>query len=78
MRKTTLLTFGVLMLLAGIALAIYGYYLEPTVGEALGNIFDGDFTDKRNIIMLIGLGLAVAGGASVAGGALSGRSVRSA
>jgi hypothetical protein len=78
MRTTSLLTFGVILLLSGIALAIYGYYLEPTVGEAIGDVFDGDFTDKRNILMLIGLGLAVAGGASLAGGALSGRSVRSA
>jgi hypothetical protein len=78
MRKMSLLMFGVVMLLAGIALAIYGYYLEPTVGEAFGNIFDGEFTDKRNILMLIGLALAVAGGASLAGSALSGRSVRSA
>jgi hypothetical protein len=78
MRKTTMLAFGVVMLLCGIALAIYGYYLEPTVGEALGNIFDGEFTDKRNILMLIGLGLAAAGGASLAGAAITGRSVRSA
>jgi hypothetical protein len=79
MFKTNLLVGGLVMLLGGIALWIYGYNLEPTFGEAVSNIFDGDFTDKRNLLMFGGIVLAVLGGASLAGGVLGGgRNLRAA
>ena len=62
---------GVLALLTGIALWVYGYNVEPTAGEAIGNIFSGNFTDKRNAFMIVGLIVAAIGGASVLGGALT-------
>jgi hypothetical protein len=72
MRTTGFLTFGLVMLLGGIALWIFGYNLEPTVGEAISNVFDGDFTDKRNLLMFAGAALAVVGAASLVGGAVTG------
>jgi hypothetical protein len=66
-----LLGGGVVMLLTGIALWIYGYNVEPTAGQAIGNIFSGNFTDKRNAFMIVGLIVAGCGGASVIGGALT-------
>jgi hypothetical protein len=72
-----LLGGGVVMLLAGIALWVYGYNVEPTAGQAIGNIFSGNFTDKRNAFKLVGSIIAVLGGVSVLDGVLSrGRSVR--
>ncbi len=72
-----LLGGGVVLLLAGIALWVYGYNLKPTVGQAIGNLFSGNFTDKRNVFMLIGLIIGAVGGASVLGGVLTGaRTVR--
>lgn len=66
MRNTGLLMGGVLMLLAGIALVIWGFEIEPTVSEAIGNVFDGEFTDKRNILKFVGIALCAVGGACVA------------
>lgn len=72
-----LLGGGVAILLTGIALWVYGYNVEPTAGQAIGNIFSGNFTDRRNAFMLIGAIIAVVGGVSVLGGALTGaRTVR--
>jgi len=72
-----LLGGGVVMLLIGIALWVYGYNVEPTAGEAIGNIFSGDFTDKRNAFMIVGLIVAAVGGAGLLGGGLTrARSVR--
>jgi len=62
---------GVLALLTGIALWVYGYNVEPTAGEAIGNIFSGNFTDKRNAFMIVGLIVAAIGGAGMLGGALT-------
>ena len=62
---------GVVMLLAGIALWVFGYNVEPTTGQAIGNIFSGNFTDKRNAFMLVGVIAAAVGAASVLGGALT-------
>jgi hypothetical protein len=62
---------GVLALLTGIALWVYGYNVEPTAGEAIGNIFSGNFTDKRNAFMIVGLIVAAIGGASMLGGVLT-------
>jgi len=59
------------MLLVGIALWVYGYNVEATTGQAIGNIFSGNFTDKRNAFMLVGVIIAAVGGASVLGGALT-------
>ena len=70
--RMSLLAGGVAMLLIGIALWVYGYNVEPTTGEAIGNIFSGNFTDKRNGFMLVGVIVGAVGGASVVGGALSG------
>ena len=67
MRKSSLMFSGVLMLLAGIALVFWGFEMEPTVGEAIGNVFDGDFTDKRNILKVAGIALCVVGGVALAG-----------
>lgn len=69
--RMSLLGGGVLMLLTGIALWVYGYNVEPTAGEAIGNIFSGDFTDKRNAFMLAGGMVAAVGGAGVLGGGLT-------
>ena len=69
--RMSLLGGGVLMLLAGIALWVYGYNVEPTAGEAIGNIFSGNFTDKRNAFMLVGGIVAAVGGAGVLGGGLT-------
>ncbi len=69
MRTANFTIVGILLLLGGVALALYGYYLEPTVGQAFSNIFDGEFTDKRNILMLSGIGLAVVGAGGLAAGA---------
>jgi hypothetical protein len=75
--RMSLLGGGIVMLLTGIALWVYGYNVEPTTGQAIGNIFSGDFTDKRNAFMLAGLIIAGLGGASLFGGALTGaRTVR--
>lgn len=62
---------GVLALLTGIALWVYGYNVEPTAGEAIGNIFSGNFTDKRNAFMIVGLIVAAIGGAGMLGGVLT-------
>lgn len=62
---------GIAILLIGIALWVYGYNVEPTAGQAIGNIFSGNFTDRRNGFMLAGLILGAVGGAGVLGGALS-------
>ncbi|CAG0964438.1 hypothetical protein PLCT2_00949 [Planctomycetaceae bacterium] len=72
MLKTNVLIFGVVLLLSGVALWAYGYNLEPTVGEAISNVFDGDFTDKRNILMFAGGALAVVGAGTLVGGAFTG------
>ncbi len=72
MLRTGLFGTGALMLVIGIALAIYGYNLQPNAGEAIGNIFSGDFTDKRNLFIYAGIGIAVLGGVSLAGGAFTG------
>ena len=71
MRKSGLMLSGVVLLLAGIALVIWGYEIEPTVGEAIGNAFDGNFTDKRNILKFFGIALCVVGGVSIAWAAFS-------
>jgi hypothetical protein len=63
---------GIMILLTGIALWVYGYNVEPTAGQAIGNIFSGNFTDKRNGLMLAGLIIAAVGGAGVFGGAVTG------
>ena len=70
--RMSLLGGGVLVLLIGIALWVYGYNVEPTAGQAIGNIFSGNFTDRRNAFMFVGLIVGAAGGASVLGGAFSG------
>jgi hypothetical protein len=70
--RMSLLGGGVVLLLTGIALWVYGYNVEPTAGQAIGNIFSGNFTDKRNAFMLAGLIFAGVGGASLLGGALTG------
>jgi ribose/xylose/arabinose/galactoside ABC-type transport system permease subunit len=62
---------GVVMPLAGIALLFRRYEQDPTVGEAIGNVFDGDFTDKRNILKFTGIALCVVGGVSLAGAAFT-------
>ena len=67
-----LLGGGISMLLIGIALWVYGYNVEPSAGQAIGNIFSGNFTDKRNGFMLAGLIIGAVGGAGVLGGAFSG------
>ena len=72
MLTTNMFIAGVVLLLAGIALWVYGYNLEPTVGEAISNVFDGDFTDKRNLLMFGGGALAVVGAASLVGGLVTG------
>ena len=69
--RMSLLGGGVGMLLVGIALWVYGYNVEPTAGEAIGNLFSGNFTDKRNAFMLVGVIVAAVGGASVLGGGLT-------
>lgn len=63
---------GVVMLLAGIVLWIYGYKVEPTTGQAIGNFFSGNFTDRRNAFMLAGMIIGAVGGAGLLGGFLSG------
>jgi len=70
--RTSLLGGGVAMLLIGIALWVYGYNVEPTTGQAIGNIFSGNFTDKRNAFMFVGLIVGAAGGAGVLVGAMTG------
>ena len=70
--RMNLLGGGLVILLAGIALWIYGYNVEPTTGQAIGNIFSGNFTDRRNACMLGGLLMAAVGGAGVLGGFLTG------
>lgn len=72
MLKTNILVSGVVLLLAGIALWAYGYNLDPTVGEAISNVFNGEFTDKRNILMFAGGALAVVGAATLVGGTFTG------
>lgn len=67
MRKMSLMMVGVVALLAGVALVIWGYNIEPTVGEAFSNVFDGEFTDKQNILKFAGIALCVVGAASLAG-----------
>ena len=69
--RMSLLGGGVVMLITGIALWVYGYNVEPTAGQAIGNIFSGDFTDKRNAFMLAGVIVGAVGGASVLGGVLT-------
>lgn len=63
---------GVVMLMVGIVLWVYGYNVEPTAGQAIGNLFSGNFTDKRNAFMLAGMILAAVGGAGLVGGGLAG------
>jgi hypothetical protein len=70
--RMSLLGGGLVTLLIGIALWVYGYNVEPTTGQAIGNIFSGNFTDRRNAFMLVGMILAAVGGASVLGGAFTG------
>jgi cell division protein FtsX len=70
--RTGLLGSGVALLLGGIVLWVYGYNVEPTAGEAVGNIFSGKFTDKRNAFMIVGMILAAVGGAGLLGGAWAG------
>ena len=62
---------GIVMLLTGIALWVYGYNVEATTGQAIGNIFSGNFTDKRNAFMIAGVIVGAVGGASVLGGVLT-------
>jgi hypothetical protein len=69
MGASTSIISGIVVLLAGIALVIWSYEIEPTVGEAIGNVFDGEFTDKRNIIRFSGFALCVLGAAAIIGGA---------
>jgi hypothetical protein len=76
MRKRNLSLIGVVLLIGGIGLAIYGYTLEPTFGEAVTNIFDGDFTQRRNLLMLVGIGCAVLGGVALFLGSSRGKSRR--
>ena len=71
MRTPTLFISGIVLLLAGIALVIWSYEMEPTVGQAIENIFDGEFTDKRNILKFSGIALCVVGAVSIVGGAFS-------
>ncbi len=73
--RMNLLGGGLAILVAGIALCVYGYNVEPTAGQAIGNIFSGNFTDRRNMFMLVGLILAAVGGVGVLSGALSGSRV---
>jgi hypothetical protein len=70
--RFSLLGGGLVMLLTGITLWVYGYNVEPTAGQAIGNIFSGSFTDKRNAFMLAGLIVAAVGGAGLLGGAVTG------
>jgi len=70
--RTSLFGGGIAMLLVGAALWLYGYNVEATTGQAIGNIFSGNFTDRRNAFMLVGMLLAAIGGAGVLGGFLSG------
>jgi hypothetical protein len=70
--RMSLLGGGVAVLLTGIALWVYGYNVEPTAGQAIGNIFSGNFTDRRNAFMLVGMILGAVGGASVLGGVFTG------
>lgn len=70
MNRMGLLGAGVVTLLVGIALCVYGYSVEPTEGQAIGSIFTADFTDRRNVFMLLGWLLAAVGAAGVVGGAL--------
>lgn len=70
--RTTLLGSGVAMLVIGIALWVYWYNVEPTAGQAIGNIFSGNFTDKRNAFMIVGIILAAVGGAGLLGGVWTG------
>ena len=75
--RMSLLGGGVVMLITGIALWVYGYNVEPTAGQAIGNIFSGNFTDKRNAFMIMGVIIASLGGAGLLGGVLNGaRAVR--
>ena len=67
-----LLGGGVVALMIGIALWAYGYNVSPTAGQAIGNIFSGDFTDRRNICMLAGLVIGGAGAASLLSGFFAG------
>jgi hypothetical protein len=67
-----LLGGGVVLLFAGIAFWVYGYNVEPTAGQAIGNIFSGNFTDRRNAFMLAGLIVGGVGAASLLGGVLTG------
>jgi hypothetical protein len=62
---------GVIMLATGIALWIYSANMDPTVGEAIGDVFDHDYTDKRNAFLYSGIALTIAGGISVAAGFLA-------
>ncbi len=68
--RMRLLGGGMVMLLTGIALRAFGYSVEATTGQAIGNIFSGNFTDKRNAFMLVGVIVAAVGGAGLLGGAL--------
>lgn len=76
--KANLFLTGIVLLIGGIALAISGYNVEPTVGEAIDNVFTGDFTDKRNLMMLGGMIAAAVGGVLIASGAVAGGKMRTA
>lgn len=73
--RTNLLGGGFALLVIGIALWVYGYNVEPTAGQAIGNLFSGNFTDKRNALMLVGMILAAVGATGLLGGALT-RTIR--
>jgi hypothetical protein len=77
MLKFGLFGAGALILVTGIVLWVYGHNLEPTVGEAITNVFDQDFTDKRNLLIYAGIALTVVGGLSVIGGLIYGLKARS-
>jgi hypothetical protein len=57
-----------ILLAVGISLWVYGANLNPSVGEAVTNVFDGEFSDKRDIFMYSGIGLTVLGGVSLLAG----------
>ncbi len=77
MLKTGLFGAGGLLLAIGIALWVYGTNLEPTIGEAISNVFDQDFSDKRDILIYSGIGLTVLGAVSLLSGIVYGFNKRS-
>ncbi|MBK8205856.1 MAG: DUF3185 family protein [Planctomycetes bacterium] len=77
MLKTGLFGAGGLMLAIGIALWVYGQNLEPTVGEAITNVFDQDFSDKRDLLIYSGIGLTIVGAITLLSGFIYGFKSRS-